>query len=524
MRFKFFSFFSFIALGSHLLSAHVAYAQASTDVEQIVSADVSRSIALEWRVDAAERALRSGLIGLAESGFRAALESPLLASDRADSIRVRLVAALIAQQRFSAAKSELIEVSVAGRDSQYYLYSAIATYGDGKSVSRKAFTTALQQVKAVELDKYDEPWWHLARGLRAELLEKNEEVIPAFEKAAAVAQSDSQKAFFNSLVYRQKMLETPSDEGLAAEIRGQLDRLAGDAAAYTYARQYAIILNNLGRSEEAIGVIDAERDGNKALGNSEREQLLLLKGMIAGQNTARGREALQVLVRSGKTREVMRVALHLLAQDPDAAVGLKDFLDQMDKRAEPHLLLGEIYYIRSQLALARAEAELAKNNPELARKETKAAEQDAKYLLEQFPGFQQITNVYRLLAFAALQREQPQYRAAADFLIQLRDQTDAVSERIVLNRLIGDCYFLNKDYANAVDFYQAAHARSIDNGGDGSLFLRLVTAEVRSGNMESALQHIDEADFRGSVTVSERWRAEWNVAQALKSAGRLRSP
>jgi tetratricopeptide (TPR) repeat protein len=526
MRFRFFSFFSFVTLGSFFLSGVGVHAQTSTDAEQIVSANVGESIALEWRVDAAERALRSGLIGLAESGFRAALASPSLASNRADYIRLRLVAALIAQERYRAASAELAAVSEEGRGSPYYLYLAIATYGDGRSVEAATFAAALKEVKAVELDKYDAPWWHLARGLRAELAGKDKEVIPAFEKAVAAAQSDSQKAFFRSLVFRQKMFETPSDEGLAAELREQLDRLSGDAAAFNYARQYAIILNNLGRSEEAIGVIDVQRDSNKALRNREREQLLLLKGVIAGQNTARGREALQALVRSGKTREVMRVALHLLAQDQDAAAGLKDFLAQMDKRAEPHLLLSEIYYLRSQLALARAEAALREGdgqtpNLELAQLETTAAETDAKYLLEQFPGFQQITNVYRLLAFAALQRTQPQYRAAADFLIQLRDQTEAVSERIVLNRLIGDCYFLNGDYANAVDFYQAAHARAIGNGSDDSLFLRLVTAEVRSGQMESALQHIDEADFRGSVSVSERWRAEWNVAQALKAEGQI---
>lgn len=51
--------------------------------------------------------------------------------------------------------------------------------------------------------------------------------------------------------------------------------------------------------------------------------------------------------------------------------------------------------------------------------------------------------------------------------------------------------------------------------------MRLITAEVRSNQMDAALQHIDQADFTGGVSVSDRWRAEWNIAQALKAEGRL---
>lgn len=500
------------------------HGQAPLISDQLVAPKAGEAIALDWRVDAADRALSSGLVGLAESGYRAVLKTQSLSPDRADPIRVRLAAALIAQQRYSAAREEIDAVSTASRDSQFYLYMAIAVYGDGKQVDRSAFLSAMKQVKPVQLDAYDTPWWHLANGLRAELLAKPGQIMPAFERAVAAAKSAEQKAFFSSLVFRQKILETPADEGLAAEMREQLEQFAAQAAAYTYARQYAVILHNLGRSEEAISVIDEQRLNNKELVIRQREQLLLLKAMIAGPDSLRGIEALQQLVRNGKSLGVMRVALQLLARSSGAATGgLTEFLDQMVKLAPPHPLLGEIYYISSQLALARAEKALEGENPnvELARAETARAEKDAAFLLEQFPGLRQITNVYRLLAYAAIQRTTPRYRAAADFLIQLRDQTEVMSERALLNRLIGDCYFLNRDYDNAVDFYQAAYARSIDGDQDKGLFLRLVTAEVRSGQVESAMQHIDEADFSGNATVSDLWRAEWNVAQTLKNQGKL---
>jgi len=101
----------------------------------------------------------------------------------------------------------------------------------------------------------------------------------------------------------------------------------------------------------------------------------------------------------------------------------------------------------------------------------------------------------------------------------LRDQTERLDVRQTLNRLIGDCYFLNNDYRNAVDFYQAARYKGVGLDHNGELFLRLVAAEVRGGQIEAALQQIDEADFSGSVSPADRWRAEWNVALALQSAG-----
>jgi cellulose synthase operon protein C len=349
------------------------------------------------------------------------------------------------------------------------------------------------------------------QGLQAELAGKRDQVAPAFEQAKSFAVSEVQRSFFDSLILRENILHTPSNDALAAEIREKLKGLEGDLAAYPYAREYAIIQYNLGRNEEAIRAIDGELANTQAgYGSREREQLLLLKGIILGADSLSGRAALRELVRNGKNREVMGVALQLLARAKGALEGaeLSDFLNEMIASPEPHPLLGQMYYIRSQLALAGGE--------------TAVAEADARFLLEQFPGLNQITNVYRLLAYAALQRSPAQYRAAADFLIQLRDQTDDGEAKKELNRLIGDCYFLNADYSNAVDFYQAARYRGVGTDRDGELFLRLITAEVRSGQIDLALQHIDEADFSGSIRATDRWRAEWNVAQALQATGGVR--
>ena len=164
----------------------------------------------------------------------------------------------------------------------------------------------------------------------------------------------------------------------------------GGRASFNYVREYAIILYNLGRQAEAERVIDRELNNARAdYGREQRDELLLLRAMIQGVDSALGRAALLELVRYGKSREMMSIALQLMARSRDslAQAELSDFLNEMISRSTAHPLLGQMYYMRSELALARNDITLA--------------EADARLLLEQFPGLQEIENVYRLFAYAA---------------------------------------------------------------------------------------------------------------------------
>jgi tetratricopeptide (TPR) repeat protein len=504
--------------------------QAPLLVDQVDVLDADQRVVFEWKQAAADRALGAGLAVLAEGLYRELLDVRGATSPEMADLQIQLAASLIAQRRFTAARAELNTISEAGRSDLYDLYLAVCAYGDGRSVDRETLKRALGRVSEANLKPEDLPWLYLLRGLRAELSGRPAKVAPAFKKARAATVSEAQRAFFGSLILREEILESPASDALAAEVRTQLDNLAGTAAAYPYAREYVIILHNQGRTEEAIEVISQGlANPRSGYGSREREQLLLLKGLLYGADTLSGRDTLRALVREGKSREVMAIALQLLASGSKDQADRSRFLNEMIDQVEPHSLKGQMYYLRSQLSLARADKMLAEATTAAEKTVAEAAaavlfaaaEDDAGELLEQFPGLSEITNVYRLLAYAALQRTPKQYRAAADFLIQLRDQTESLEERQVLNRLIGDCYFLNNDYRNAGDFYQAARYKGVGVDHDGELFLRLVTAEVRGGQIEAALQLIDEADFSGSISVSDRWSAEWNVALALQSAGQL---
>jgi len=402
----------------------------------------------------------------------------------------------------------LEEIPEAAQSATYFLYYAISTYGNGREVDSELLADSLSEIDAAKLLPEDLSWFYLLQGLSAEFSGEAEVVAEAFKKAQESAVSDVQRAFFDGLILREELLKPSIDDSLVNTTRNRWKRYSGTANAYPYIRQYAIILYRRGDVEKAVEIINQELAAvGSGYENRQREQLLLLKGALYGVDTLSGRDTLRALLREGKNRETMATALQLLAGASGASeqAELEDFLSVLIDRAEPHPLIGQLYYLRSQLALSRGETSLA--------------ESDAKLLLEEFPGLSEITSVYRLLAYAALQRDPSQYRAAADFLIQMRDQSELVSEQKMLNRLIGDCYFLNEDYLNAVDFYKAAQPNLTGSSQEPILFLRLVTAAIRSGQIDMALQQIDAADFNESIPIEDQWRAEWNVVQALQAKG-----
>ncbi|WPJ98005.1 hypothetical protein SH580_09840 [Coraliomargarita algicola] len=493
-----------------LLVGAALWAQSPLTVDRVAEVDVEGQIELDWRIDSAERALRAGLPAVAESIYRGILtRSAELTPERLATLKVGLAKALIGQGRYQAARAQLELVPSELQVGAHPLYLAIAIYGDGgPRMEVEAFRAALKRVSKTALSTEDLPWLALLQGLRAELDGDSDQATAAYRRAADLAKMPLLRSFFEGLILRQELLRAPADEALAAELRSKINRLEGQAVAYPFVREYAVTLYSLGRVGEAVGAIERELENISAgYGAGKREHLRLLKGIILGPDSESGRAALKQLIQHGKNREAMGIALQLLARTAGQEADLLDFLKVIISRTEPHPLLGQMYYLRSQIAM---------KDPSMLA----LAERDARILLEQFPGLREITNVYRLLAYAALERKPPQYRAAADLLIQLRDQSTDSQELVELNRLIGDCYFLNRDFANAVDFYSAARSREL-GARDGGLFLRLISAQLRVGAVDAALQLIDEVDFSGSVGLLDRWRAEWNVAQALQVNGEL---
>lgn len=476
----------------------------SAELEVPVVADLDSEV--DWRIASADRLLEGGLLGLAEAEYTSVLAQYALGATMRFELQMRLTRAYLMQGKFSQAEQLMRGVEPSFYGDLYHLYAAVVAYGDGTEEDLLGTSEQLALVEVERLPEHALAWYYFLSGA-VQRSESGAEYLLALENAMEVATDESQRLFFMSLLLRERILSEPASEGLLSQVRAQWERLRGQSVAFPFAREYIITLYNLGRPAAAVEVVDVELSADSPYGYNEREQLLLLKWLILGVDSPNGREALMEIIRNGQDRDVMAAALQLLGQSRDAVAlaELAEFLDLMIARAQPHLLVEQMYYMRGELALARDELELA--------------ESDARYLLEQFPGSERLASVYRLFVYAALSKDPPQHRAAADYLIQLREQVGTELERGELNFLIGDCYYLNGDYENAADFYAAAVASGVFRDGGRGLFFRLVSAELNTGDIDSALEYMDASGELGEIDVVDLWRAEWNLARSLQIAG-----
>lgn len=475
--------------------------------EGVYASGEASTVKHEWKAEAARLALKSGLSATAADIFKSLYQDP----DFPESIRVEIgldyVAALIAQARYGEASRVLESSPGLGDANRRGLYAASIAYGKASNQDYAATRAKLSELDPDTLSPLDLPWYYLLQGILADSEGKRKEAERQFRMAESSAASSQQSALFSSLILRQKILASPTDENLLVEIREKFEALAGQSAAFPFLREYVVLLHGTGKDAEAIRVLEAEL-AHVGAGYSmdERASLLLLKALILGLDSSAGWASLKELVRAGIDSDATVIALQLLGSAKGREADLMALLNEIISRPEPHPLIAQLYFMRSQLALA---------NPDT----TAQAEADARYLLEQFPGLSEINSVYRLLAYAALLRDPPQYRVAADYLLGLRGQSSESGKVAELNRLIGDCYFLNRDYANAVDFYDTAKSGEKPGSERTNVLLRLVISQIRSGKFEAALANIDEADFAGQMGDADRWRAEWSLALALQSKG-----
>lgn len=461
------------------------------------------AVGKEWKMRSARMALESGLSGTAVRIYRSLLNDQSLGDQERERISLGYVAALIAQSKYDEADKVLSSISGTEESERAMLYAACIAYKRTDEADPNAVRSKLSEIDKTKLSPVDLPWYYLLSGVLAASQGSDNESLEFFKSAQDSAASPQQAALFSSLILRQKLLDSPTDEGLLVEIRAKFEALSGQAAAFPYLREYVVILHGLGREGEAIRVLEDELElAGSEYTLSMRATLLLLKGLILGPASDSGWSSLKELVRSGIDSDATMIALQLLGSVEEREGDLMVLLSEIISRSEPHPLIAQLYYMRCQLALADPAT-------------TALAEADASYLLEQFPGLSEITSVYRLLAYAAIQREPARYRVAADYLLELRDKVSEAGEVAQLNRLIGDCYFLNRDYANAADFYESGIAAADLDSTNAGMLLRLVISQVRAGKYEAALAKLDQAGFARLISHADRWRAEWTIALAL---------
>lgn len=470
-----------------------------------MAAENALAIDMNWRMVAADDAMVAGLPILAERFYRQIWQNERIATGIRRVAGLRLVSALIAQRNFDEATEVLGLLEDDGSEARA-LREALLAYQRGDDSD---FQRILQQISGDDLDPLDLPWYQVLRGLQEQIRGDLDAAEGFFDEAAGMAPGISPGRGFEMIITRGRILAGKVNAELASELQARVERYRGQRAGFPFVRQYAVVLDRLGKKSEALAVLREQLGVVTSDEQGERDRLWFLVGLIAGEQSAEGQTALRQVIESGSDRDTQRIALQLLARGTrltDRTDSFLEFLQGLDFGDDPAGgLLDEVLLLKAQILLGSGQFQ--------------SAGEVAERLIAEFPGSPLRGSAIRIQAYIALSQDPPRYRTAADYLSRLRSETPAGEQRALLGVMVGDCYFLNADFVNAAGVYGSVLEEDPGAIDPGPVFQQLVLAEIRAGRLDQAREHLDQAGAQLEVDLASRWRAEWNFVMELDAIG-----
>lgn len=467
-------------------------------------AEVSAIGTAEWRwdLDAAERALALGFPSLSASFYRKVLEAGEGEDVDLVSIRIDYISALIASNQIAEAESVLARTeSASGAKARLELRRAMIRLlskmpGEARLIVNRIDSTALPAA--------DLPWYYLTRALLRGAAGDTENAAAFYDRAIEAVSLPALRSQFELMRLRAELISGKASEEMAAELRLTVRTASGQVAGFEASRLLAVTLVRLGRVDEAVEVIDQQLRRPGGINTVRRNEFLLMLGVVAGDDSGRGRLALRQLLSGDASGSTQLIALTMLSAQPIEGKYRSEFLpflEQLIARPARHPLLDRLLILHGMLMAMESRF------PQ--------AEADAQKVVEQFPGSPLIESAFRLLAFCSWKRSPPRYRTAASYLSQLRSVLSDPHAQSRTTVLIGDCYFFNEDYLNASEAYGAAlKAGGLSRPGD--VLFQQVISEIRADRLGVAEKVLDEGLAGEGIDPIRRWQAEWNLLDARR--------
>lgn len=451
----------------------------------------------------ATSALQSGFPATAALLYRDVLADPALAAAARPRVTLELVTALLDAGDVAAAEAELKTYN-GPSDSSYRLRAGLLA---AHARRRDAAKAELGEVNADHLAPGERGWWLF---LQAQIADLDNDIARAnslYDQAVQAAVSEQQRARFALGQAQAQLRIAPPDETRLAAMRTNVEQFQGTRQGYVWVRTYATALHALRRDAEAKAALQRQLAVLPATERETADQLRLMLGLIAGEGTPEGRRALAQLVRSGIKPETQRTALYLLARGartPADREELRRTLSELIGAPTLHPIIEDLRLVRAQMALLD--------------KQYNAAEEDARLLLEFFPGSP--LKPAALGVRLAVAWDLRLYRSAADLASQLRILVPAGRERSELGVLVAEAYFRAKDFKNAADAYEAllrdVHAAPQVVPTGGLIFMR-VLSDIQAERIDAAAALLDEMAANPAFDVESRWQAEWNLIRAMQA-------
>jgi outer membrane protein assembly factor BamD (BamD/ComL family) len=484
---------------------------------------VRAEVDLAWLETLAGSAMGAGFYAIAEGFHRQALDTPGIAAERRLAMGLGLTTALLAQSKTDEA-ARLLESLSPPDNAAWDLRRALLAF------QRDEFDvmgSVLERLAVDDLERDERAWFHFLRAERAERAGRRSEADGAYEEALAGATSSAQAAVFRLAQLQSRLRAGEATEGLAAQLRRQMEEAQGQRIGFQYGLGYAVVLQALGRGEEAVAVLTRQRDLLPPAEADLRDQTLLVLGLIGltGADPARGRQAFRELLVQGQDVVLQRAALLRLAaatstQGVATTAGLRQFYDQLLARTPAHPLFEELLFFSAELAL---------RNGDLVR-----AESDVESLLTRYPGTALRSHALAVLASAAWLGER--YRNAASHVAQLRAIETDPRQDVALAALQGECFYRAglqtgsaADFRNAGEAYAAAERSREASGVEenvrtfttGTLLYQRVMSAIRAGDLNGAGELLDAAGTSSGEDAESRWQAHWNLLRAMQAAGEV---
>lgn len=450
----------------------------------------------------ANAALQAGFPATASTGYRELLRDPALPVETRQRVALSLVTALLDAGELAAAENALQGYD-GPRNSSYQLRVGLLAVTYRRIAAAKA---ALAAGKLEELPAADRGWWYF---LQAGVADAEGEIVPAnnlYDQAVRAAVSDLQRARFVLGQEQSRLRSGQTSEAQLVTLRGNMERFQGQRTGYTYVRTYAAALAGLGRAAEAQAVLQRQLAVLPPTERDAADQLGLMLGLIAGEGSVAGRQAFRQLLRDGQRPDTQRLALQLLARGaktPAERAQLRRDLSELIGGPAQHAIIEDLLLARAQTALLD--------------QDYAPAEEDARALLERYPG--SALKAAALGVRLAVAWDLKRYRTAADIIVQLRAVITEGRERAELGVLLAEAFFRSEDYKNAADAYTAAVHELPAVVPAGTLIFQRVLADIRADQLDSAAKQLDAAATTAGFDAVSRWQAEWNLVKEMQVRG-----